>query len=187
MCFIVLAKTLTIKIKLGILFIFSLFVYQASATTYRAMSLEDILNSTEIAFHGVVSSVEVEARANEPWTIVTFEVKQSLLGSVGESIDLAFYGGVLDDVVLDVTGIPKFASEEEVIVLAYRGDYYSPIIGFSQGLWKFGSRGFENDNRELLGLNEEGKLILGQESAGTEEILAAFTEVLQEGSAQNEN
>ena len=160
------------------LLIFCLLAGQALATTYSAMSLEDMLSKAEIAFHGVVSDIRVEARANEPWTIVTFEVRQSLLGDVGESIDLAFYGGTLDGVVLKVTSMPEFRLTEEVIILAYEDSYYSPIVGFSQGLWRFGSRDFEDSERQTIGVSEEGKLVIG-ESAGTEEILAAFTEALQ--------
>ncbi len=175
--FIVFRKLLTLKIKLEILFISCLF-FQALATTYRDMSLENMLGKAEIAFHGVVSDVNVESRANEPWTIVTFEVKQSLLGNLEESIELAFYGGTDGGVVLEVTGMPKFTTEEEVIILAYNSDYYSPIVGFSQGLWRFRGRGFENSERELLNLDEEGNLVLGDEGAGTEEILAALDKAL---------
>ncbi len=179
MCFIVLEKLLPPS-QLEIFLVFCLFAGQALATTYSAMSLEDMLSSAEVAFHGITSDIRVEARANEPWTIVTFEVKQSLLGDIGESIDLAFYGGTLDGVVLKVTSIPEFTLGEEVIILAYISNYYSPIVGFSQGLWRFGSRGFEDSERQPLGVNEEGKLVVG-ESAGTEEILTAFTEALQGG------
>ena len=175
--FIVFRKLLALKIKLGILFI-SCLCFQALATTYRDMSLENMLSKAEIAFHGVVEDVKVESRSNEPWTIVTFEVRQALLGSLEESIELAFYGGASGSVVLDVTGIPKFTRAEEVIILAYNSDYYSPIVGFSQGLWRFRGRGFENGERQLLGLDEEGNLILDDQGADTEEILAAFTKVL---------
>ena len=171
-----LEKFLTIKIRIvGIFFLLG--VCQVVATSYEGMNLKEMLDRAEIAFHGVVINVVVEEQADEPWTIVTFEVKQALLGNLEEETNLAFYGGVLNDKVLNVNGMPSFTQGDEVIILAYNNNYYSPIVGFSQGLWRFGSTGFANSKGKLLGL-KEGKLTLGDEAAGTEEILEAFTKAL---------
>lgn len=181
---IMLVKLLNRNVFCSLLVVSSLCV--GSATTYRDMSLGDMLNSADIAFYGTVSEVNVELRANqqgadEPWTVVNFVVNRTLRGNLEPTIELAFYGGRHEGKVLEVTGMPKFTVGEEVIILAYNSDYYSPIVGFSQGIWRFSSNGFENNEGKILGLNEEGNLVLGQQSAGTEEILIKLTEMLAAG------
>jgi hypothetical protein len=93
---------------------------------------------------------------------------------VGEELSLSFYGG--EPVV--VTGMPHFAPGEVVFVLAYNAPYYSPIVGFNQGLWRLGPRGFEDERGRLLSLGEAGELVLEGEGAADEEILTALRQAL---------
>lgn len=158
------------------------------ATTYRALSLEEMTQRAELAFYGTVTDIQVEEREGEPWTVVTFAVSEALIELVteegdtapAESVELAFYGGTLPSgQTLNVEGMPRFQPGDEVIVLAYKAPYYSPIVGFSQGLWTLTERGFVDPQGRLLSLDEAGALQRDGAGAGTEALLAALGELLE--------
>lgn len=159
----------------------------ALATTYTALSLEEIAQRAELAFLGTVTEVEVEERGGDPWTVVTFAVERSLLGDildddgeVTDALSLAFYGGSLSDgSSLIVNEMPGFVPGEEVILLAYGEPYYSPIVGFSQGLWRLTEAGFRDEQGRVLSLDEEGVLLPEGSGAGTEELLTALEALLE--------
>jgi hypothetical protein len=152
----------------------SLGLAAAWATTYAELGLETMLQRGDLAFYATVSEVRVEMREDETWTVVVFEVREAMRGEVGEELSLSFYGG--EPVI--VTGMPRFAPGEVVFVLAYNAPYYSPIVGFNQGLWRLGPRGFEDERGRLLSLGEAGELVLEGEGAADEEILTALRQAL---------
>jgi hypothetical protein len=152
----------------------------AAATTYLALTLDEMLERAELAFHGRVLERSTEARDGEPWTLVTFEVLSSWRGSQGGEVTLGFYGGALEDgVSVAVTGMPELAVGDEVIVLAYDAPYYSPVVGFNQGLWRLTAQGFARESGELLSLSEAGELTLDGDGAATDELLAALRSRLE--------
>lgn len=147
----------------------------ATATTYRDLSLGELVSRAEIAFFGSVSEVNTEARDGEPYTVVTFNVSRPLLGDLEASESLTFYGGELPDgTTLTVEGMPQFASGEEVLILAYDAPYYSPIVGFSQGLWRARPDGFADEVGRLLSLNDSGGLTRDGEGGDRNDILSAL-------------
>ncbi len=158
-----------------LLLILSLILGTAGATTYAQLSLEEMLERAQLAFYGRGSEVTVEEQEGEPWTVVSFTVLESLLGQLESEHSLSFYGGTLPSgLQVLVTGMPSFIVGDEVLVLAYDGAYYSPIVGFSQGLWRLGPRGFVSERQELLSLDEEGQLLLDGAGGANEEILASL-------------
>ena len=52
----------------------------ASATTYRELSLEQLISRTELGFFGRVTEVSVVVQGGEPYTQVKFEVLRALTG-----------------------------------------------------------------------------------------------------------
>lgn len=149
------------------------------ATTYAELSFEAMVEKSELAFYGTVTTVEVEEREGEPWTVVTFAVSEGLKGELGESYAMSFYGGQASaELNWMVTAMPRFTPGETVIVLAYEAPYYSSIVGFNQGLWRLGTRGFEDERGRLLSLNEAGEPVLDGEGASNEDVLAALRERL---------
>jgi hypothetical protein len=147
----------------------------ASATTYRELSLDELVARAELGFFGVVSAVAVEAEGGEPYTQVTFTVSRPLTGELDENATLAFYGGTLPDGrTVEVEGMPEFRRGDEVLVLAYDAPYYSPIVGFSQGLWRATPDGFEDQVGRLLSLNDAGRLLRDGEGGDRTAVLDAL-------------
>ena len=146
-----------------------------SATTYRELSLDELVARAELGFFGTVSETSVEARGNDPYTQVTFTVSRALTGDPGETVTLAFYGGTLPDGrTVAVEGMPEFARGDEVIVLAYDAPYYSPVVGFSQGLWRATPEGFRDLTGRLLSLGDEGRLLRDGEGGERAPVLDAL-------------
>ncbi len=157
----------------------------ASATTYKTLTLEDMVDQAEVAFYGKVTKVEVIERDKEPWTQVTFTVTEPLLGTEKEATEiLNFYGGTLDSgLSLTVNLMPQFFAEEEILILAYKDDFHSPIVGFRQGLWRNQGQGFKDETGRILSL-VDGKLELDGSGGGNEGILRTLKEMLENRSTQ---
>ena len=157
-------------------------VTTAGATTYTALSLEDVAQKADLALYGTVTSTRVEERDGEPWTVVTFTPERTLKGDMGESLELSFYGGTPPDgPTLLVDGMPRFEEGETVLLFAYDAPYYSPVVGFSQGLWRLTDAGLRDETGRILSLDEAGALEQGGGGAATDDILSAFEGLLEPG------
>jgi hypothetical protein len=168
-----------------LLFTLYFLLSMAFATTYKTLTLEDLVNQTEIAFYGKVTNVAVIERDKEPWTQVSFTVTDALLGTESDaSINLTFYGGTLDSgLSLTVNLMPQFFNDEEILVLAYKDDFYSPIVGFRQGLWRNSAQGFKDETGRILSL-VDGKLLLDGTGGGSEDILRTLKDMLEKRTTQ---
>lgn len=153
----------------------------ATATTFRELSLDELFNRAEISFYGAVREVTTENRQGEPYTLVTFEVTRPLGSAPAEAtegeaptVQLAFYGGTLPNgQTVSVEGMPEFTLGDEVLVLAYDAPYYSPIVGFSQGLWRRTPGGLEDTVGRTLSLNAAGALVRGGDNTDVQAVLGA--------------
>ena len=158
----------------------------AFATTYRALSLETMLSQADLGFYGEVTGVSVEDRSGEPWTVVTFQVLENLKGSdltegAEDGLSLTFLGGTLPSgESLSVSLMPQFSVGEQVVVLAYERELYSPIVGFRQGLWRDTELGLRDETGRLLSLNEDDELTLDGEGGATEVLLERLKTALEE-------
>ncbi len=165
------------------------------ATTYKSLSVDEMLAKTEIAFQGRVTEVVVEMRTNqqdveEPWTKVNFEVITSLKGDLAESHSLYFYGGVSEETTIQVEAMPTFRVDEEMIVFAYDAVYYSPLVGFSQGLFRLDEESWQSEAGKWLAV-EQGEFVLvdaalRDSEAVVAQLQEAFTNT-QEDSGQGGN
>lgn len=150
------------------------------ATTFTTLTLEELTQKADLAVFGVVENVAVEARDGEPWTVVTLTVTRPLAGELGDTLSLAFYGGVLETgLSISVVGMPSFTVGNEVLLLAYDAPYYSPIVGFNQGLWHLTELGFVDVQERRLSLDETGALALDGPGGDTEAILTALSQLLE--------
>lgn len=147
----------------------------AMATTYRELTIDDLFAQSEIAFYGEVSNLSVSERDGDPWTDVTFVVEQAYLGIAEgtETLELSFYGGTLPSGRSFVVNLmPQFQIGDRVLIFAYEGELYSPIVGFRQGLWSERNLGLVDETNRSLSL-AEGDLILDGPGAGLDDLLAA--------------
>jgi hypothetical protein len=164
----------------------SAFCAVANATTYTTLTLEEMIAKTDIAFLGEVTSLETIDQNGEPWTRVTFRVIEPLLGTEADAnVTLTFYGGTLSNgVSVTVNLMPQFQEQEEVLILAYNEELYSPIVGFRQGLWRNRTLGLRDEIDRALTLNEDGTLSLGGSGGSTADIIRTLRETLENRSAQ---
>lgn len=153
----------------------------AGATTYRELSLTEMLDAAQIAFLGVVAGMDVEIRDGEPWTLVEFEVERMLAGDEEPSITLAFLGGDPPGAeALRVNLMPEFQPGETVLLLAYDEEYYSPVVGFNQGLWRLEEGEFRDDRGRRLGLDEEEDLLLDGTDGDRDFLLEVLADELED-------
>ena len=156
----------------------------AFATTYKALTLAEMVETTDLGFYGEVVGVTVEERDGDPWTVVTFDVTRALVGIEAdegseEDVSFAFYGGTLPSgESLLVSLMPQFSEGDTVLMLAYDAELYSPVVGFRQGLWRETTLGLRDETGRLLSLDEEGTLALDGDGGGTEALLDALQERL---------
>jgi hypothetical protein len=157
----------------------------AFATTYKTLTLEEMIAQADIAFYGNVSNVEIIERDKEPWTQVSFTVVEALLGTEKDATEvLSFYGGTLDSgLSLTINLMPSFSEGEDILILAYKDDFYSPIVGFRQGLWRNQGQGFKDETGHVLSIID-GKLELDGSGSGNEDILRSLKEMLENRSSQ---
>jgi len=156
-------------------------ISSASATSFQELSISDMLEHSQIAFHGRVSAIEFIEKQSEPWTKVDFEILDAIYGLEDKtSISLLFYGGSINGKTTTVSLMPRFNIDEKVLILAYKNEYYSPIVGFRQGLWREKPLGLTDESERILSLDKDSKLILDGEGASTDDILAAFKKAFED-------
>ncbi len=164
----------------------------ALATTWRQLSLTELLAAAEVAVHAVVDSTTVELVDGEPWTHVTFTVRAGLAWPSADddpeelwqdpgSITLEFLGGAAGGVTLNADQVPSFEAGDEVILFAYTGRYYSPLVGFNQAAWWLTDGTWRGRDGRLLGLDASGELVLESDGVGAdpEAVVAAVQAALE--------
>jgi hypothetical protein len=117
----------------------SSFFSSASATTLKRMSLSDLTH----AAHAIVRArcVANSARwdAGEIWTFTSFDVEETWKGSLPSGITVRLLGGSSGNLTSRVSGIPRFAKNEEAVLFLERtsaGDY--SVVSWAQGAFRIG-------------------------------------------------
>jgi hypothetical protein len=154
----------------------------ATATTYRELTLAEVITAAELAFQGTVASVTTVVRDGEPWTIVEFELERLLAGPErdGEPVTLAFLGGdAPGGAGLFVHLMPTFTVGESVTVLAYEEPYYSPVVGFNQGLWRLRDGAWHDEMGRMLGLDDQGRLVQDETGGDPDLVIDALERRLE--------
>lgn len=173
------------RLLAGLLLV-SLFSLPAAATTVIERTLDELVSLADFAFHGTVTAVSTSLHDGEPWTDVTFEVHELLLDNeeeplAGETLTLQFLGGSAEGRELSVALMPSFGQGDEVLLLAYAGRLYSPVVGFNQGLWRLDPAGNWLDQAGAsLGLDDSGNLVRSStEPVPAEDVTAALKSGLE--------
>jgi len=174
-------KTRTFFITTILLFLFS----SSIATTYRSLTVDEIIQRTDIAFHATVTEVVVEIREDdsgqiepELWTKVSFKILEALKGDVVDTHSLYFYGGSSEEKTLQVEAMPVFRVSDELLVFAYDAPYYSPLVGFSQGLFRLDEGTWQNESGMWLMVDEGGFRLADEAFEDSDAVVSLLREVL---------
>ena len=165
----------------------------AAAGGWRMLDLPERLDATREAFVGRVASVDVEVRAGEPWTVVTFAVER-WWRSEGRATDegpsevrVALWGGRAPGAApLIVAGAPAFTVGERVALWLRSLDagLAVPIVGVDQGVWRPTEGAWRGADGRTLGVGAGGRVALDGAPAPDpmlfDAVAAAFRE-LEEG------
>lgn len=121
----------------------ALSVVVTSATTVIPPMFEELTDRAELVFVGKVASVRGEWRNvgvdRAIFTMVEFETEEILKGDADRNVTLQFLGGTVDDVTMEVTGVPSFTNGDRVVLFVEKnGVQFSPLVGVFHG--KFGLR-----------------------------------------------
>jgi hypothetical protein len=110
----------------------------AHATSYEAMSFDDLVTRADVIFIGEVTDVRPFPLETPDGTIiktrVIFRVSDALWGTTSLLEVFDFLGGAWGDRELVVDGMPRFAVGDRRVVFASRERSINPIVGFTQGL-----------------------------------------------------
>jgi len=108
----------------------------AQATLVPALSLEGLVDQSEIIVHGRVTSswAAWDSGHKYIWTHYQIEVLDPVRGNPGASVVASEPGGSLDGVTMRISGAPDYAVGEEAIVFLYRTPIgYLRDTGYGQG------------------------------------------------------
>jgi hypothetical protein len=168
-------------------------VAAAAAAGFVALDLDQRLAAAQEAAAGRVAAVDVEVRGGELWTVVTLDVERwwrrsgerptegAFSADAAATSTAVFWGGRAPGVApLQVAGMPAFAVGERVLWLLRAADegLGAPTVGVTQGVWREVDGVWRGDDGSVLGVDENGDLILDGESVADtvlfEAIEAAF-------------
>ena len=116
--------------------VFILVCLTAQATLVPALSLEGLVDQSEIIVHGRITNSwpAWDSAHKYIWTHHRVEIVDLLRGRAGSSVTISEPGGSLDGVSMSISGAPDYAVGEEAIVFLYRTPIgYLRSTGYGQG------------------------------------------------------
>lgn len=110
----------------------------ATSTVVIPPSFEELVARARTIFVGEV--IDQRARWDSTpqgrsiVTLVTFKVEDVWKGAVGPITQLEFLGGTIDDVSLEVSGVPIFkTAQRDILFVGGETRAMSPLVGFMHG------------------------------------------------------
>lgn len=112
-------------------------VSDGNATTVREVSMDDMLQQSQLIFEGTVTAVEARANSQKRiHTYVTFEIKDVIKGEYPRNIiTLRFLGGTVGDVTMRASDmrVPQQGEHGIYFVESLDRLQVNPLYGWSQG------------------------------------------------------
>jgi hypothetical protein len=108
----------------------------AQATLVPALSLEGLIDQSEIIVHGRVNAAwpAWDSKHKYIWTHYRIEVIDPILGNPGTSLVVSEPGGALDGEMMTISGALNYTVGEEAVVFLYRTPIgYLRATGSGQG------------------------------------------------------
>lgn len=113
----------------------------ARATTVIPPTFDQLVAEAKTIFVGEVISqravMDNSSQGRSIHTIVTFRVEDVWKGSLGVVTQLEFLGGTVDDLTMDVAGMPQFSvGQRSVLFVGSTVRSASPLVGFMHGRFR---------------------------------------------------
>jgi hypothetical protein len=127
----------------------------ASATLVPSLSLQELIERSELIVHGRVtgSSAAWDSGHQYIWTHYRIEVIDPIRGNPGASVVASEPGGRVGGVNMSAAGVVEYTPGEEAIVFLYRTPIgYLRATGYGQGKYTVTSDGLVRGNLKGLEL-----------------------------------
>lgn len=112
-------------------------VVDASATTFRYLTLGELVTEAGAVVRARALLSESHWERGEIWTFTNFEVSDALKGNVSRLVTVRTLGGRSGNLRSIVEGAPQFRSGEEVYLFLRPDDSQAfQILGWSQGTFR---------------------------------------------------
>lgn len=164
-----------------------------SATTVREGSLFDDLQLAEAVITATVETVRVEEdERGIPYTVYTLANVEAIKGEEPTPYEVRIAGGMLPSgVSLEVSGVPKFARGDEVLLFLRADNEICPIIGLQARTFRVEQRQGQSwivtyDGMPIMGLDTALRIERGPTKAAEGLSLEQFRFLLEEMMAQPE-
>jgi hypothetical protein len=127
--------------KLGLLYIAAVlsFCSAATATTLQRMSVAKMSNAAHAIVRARCVANSTRWDAGEIWTFTTFDVEETWKSSTRGRITVRLLGGEVGNLKSTVSGVPRFAPGEELVLFLERtaaGDF--SVLSWVQGTFRIG-------------------------------------------------
>jgi hypothetical protein len=110
----------------------------AESATYRRMSLDSLIRSSDLVIYGCVAQNRSlrDAATGLIWTQTDIRVCDALKGRPGASITVTEPGGVREGIGEFYPGVPRFRPDEELVLFLYRTPQNRlRVTGAAQGIY----------------------------------------------------
>jgi hypothetical protein len=111
----------------------------ALATTLKRMSVADLSRAAHVVVRVRCITNSTRWDAGEIWTFTTFDVEEIWKGSAPAQITVRLLGGRAGNFTSTVSGVPRFAPGEELILFLERTSSQDfSIVSWMQGTFRMG-------------------------------------------------
>ena len=131
------------------------------ALTVVPPTFEEMADQADLVFIGKAVASRAAWRTTGTdqaiFTMIDFESDEILKGKAGKNVRLQFLGGTVNDITLDVPGVPHFSIGERVILFVEKnGVQFCPLVGVFHG--KFGLQKDEKTGRDVVTMHNGSPL-----------------------------
>jgi len=109
----------------------------ARATSLMRMSVAQMSRAAQLIVRARCTGNSAGWDAGEIWTFTSFDIEETWRGSAPSQISVRLLGGRVGNITSTVSGIPRFARGEEVVLFLEptpRGDF--SIVSWEQGTFR---------------------------------------------------
>lgn len=160
-----------LKRAISALAVVFIIVGAARALTVIPPTFEEMADQADLVFIGKMvasrSAWRTTGTDRAIFTWIDFQPDEVLKGQAGKTVTLQFLGGTVNDITLDIPGMPHFTPGERVILFVEKnGVQFSPLVGVFHG--RFGLQKDEKTGLDVVTMHD-GKPLRDVAEIGTGE------------------